>query len=100
MEKFTKLETEDVKAAGDALSDEEKEMSESIKAAVDRPTFFKSRDEYKKKRLEKISKLKEKSHGITMDELESKPGYKEIKTRALVLKDDSIPKKATKDSYI
>ena len=35
-----------------------------------------------------------------MEELDAKPGYKEIKTRALVQRDDTLRDKETKDSYI
>ena len=35
-----------------------------------------------------------------MEELEARPGYKEIKTRPMMMKDEKIKASETKDSYI
>ena len=52
--------------------------------------MFQSREDYKQKRLEKILKAKEKPEAPTFEEIEAKPGYKEIKTRALIQRDETI----------
>ena len=46
--------------------------------------MLQAREDYKQKRLEKILKAKEKPDSPTMEELDAKPGYKEIKTRSLI----------------
>ena len=81
--KFLKMGQEDLSAEG-ADQEEQKEIIESIKKAQTRTTFFKSRDEYKQKRLEKILKEKEKPSGPTIEELDTKPGVKDIRVRPLV----------------
>ena len=44
--------------------------------------------------------MKNKSEVLTMEELEARPGYKEIKTRPMIQKDEAIKATETKDSYI
>ena len=44
--------------------------------------------------------MKEKPEAPTMEEIESKPGLKDIRQRALVQKDEKLKNMETKDSYI
>ena len=59
------------------------------------------REEYKQKRLEKILKDKADSTDMpSLEEIEAKPGYKELKTRPLVVKDESLKDQKSHESYI
>ena len=83
VQKFAKMELAEIGAEGED-KETEQEVVDNIKQAQGRSSFLQSRQEYKQKRLEKILKLKEKPSAPTIEELDLKPGYKEIKTRALV----------------
>ena len=62
--------------------------------------FFTKREDYKKERLERIKKAKERPSVPLMEELQSKPGYKDVKMRKLVQRSEDIAKDASKDDYI
>ena len=67
----------------------------------DKKMLFQSRDEYRKARLEKIMKAKEKPVAPTIDELKLKPSLNETRQKQLVKRDESIrAQDANKDSYI
>lgn len=64
--------------------------------------MFSSWSENRKKRLEKIKQAKERPAAPLLEELKEKPGYKEIKTRKLVIRDQDINTNAkeARDDYI
>ena len=84
----------------DLANEAESDVAKEVEEVPKRRTLLQAREDYKQKRLEKILKAKEKPDSPTMEELDAKPGYKEIKTRSLIQKDESIRAAATKDDYI
>lgn len=69
--------------------DEEDQLNKDLEADTEkqRAGFFSSWSENRKKRLEKIKQSKERPTAPLLEELKEKPGYKEIKTRKLVVRD-------------
>ena len=84
----------------EASTDVERDRVKDIEEAQKRKTLFQSREDYKQKRLEKILHAKEKPESPTIEELEARPGYKEIKTRPMIQRDDNIRATASKNDYI
>ena len=70
-----------------------------IEDAQKRRTLFSSREDYKQQRLEKIMKMKE-TESPSLEELQAKPGIKEIRQTKLVHRDDTISAARSKDDYI
>ena len=83
----------------------DRDMHKDIKDAQGRTSILSAREEYKQKRLKKILEAKEKEKSAhpsaqSMEEVEAKPGIKEIRAKPLVQKDESIRSTNARENYI
>eukprot|EP00347_Sterkiella_histriomuscorum_P006627 403352045 len=88
---------------------EEDKLNEDINNDIEgskkkRSGLISSWSESRQKRLDKIKQSKERPSAPLLEELQEKPGYKEIKTRKLVERDPEYQtqnsKDAARDDYI
>lgn len=82
---------------------EDKSLDDAMQAEATKTKgrFFSNWGEKRQQRLDKIKQSKERPSAPLLEELQEKPGYKEIKLRKLIQRnEEGMAKDAAKDDYI